>query len=316
MFWFVAANMVCATTELADLRIQTLLGASFMSQNFPWKHSNPHRHLNGELYFVNSGQCIARCGEQDYICNGADILLIPPGTQHTILQMSQNTDLHSFFYSFSPANKQDAPLYSRLLSRLSSPVFLRGQENLLLLLNQLRQECARKQPLYDTTVNALLQLFYVQLLRGLLDIPVSDLPQLFPIAPPITEPHRLCDTMPQIFHTAILDSFFNNSPLQKASLEELSRHLLVSVSQTRRMVKTHYGISFQEKLVQAKLERSLFLMSNPDLSLKAVAEQAGYGSYNAFFEAFTARTGQTPSQYRQTCVKSRPPAGKSAISTF
>ncbi len=304
MFWLLEANMLCATTELANLQFQTLLGTGFMRPRFPYMTSPPHRHLLYELYFVHHGQCTTNCDGQDYTYGQSDILLVNRGTLHNTSQVSEDADVYSILFSFFPVDKQDAPLYSRLLSRLSSPILLHGQEHLLFLLNQLRQECALKQPLYDATVDALLQLLYAQLLRSLLDIPASDLPQLFPIAPPTTEPHRLCDNMPQVFYMAVLDSFFNHlPPPQKATLTELSKHMYVSVGQIRRLVKQYYGVSFQEKLIQTKLERSQLLMATTDLSLKAVAEQAGYGSYNAFFEAFTAHTGQTPSQYRQACCK-------------
>ena len=289
--------MAYATTELAGIQFQTLLGTGFMHPQFPWTASPPHRHLTCELYFVSSGQCTAHCDGQDYVCHPSDLLFINAGTRHNVSQMSEDTILHALLFSVFPTGKQDSPLYSQLCAKLTAPILLRGQDKLL------RQECALQQPLYDTTVDALLQLFYAQLLRSILEVPAADLPQRFPITPPDTYPHHPGDNLPQAFYMAVLDSFFNNFPLQKASLTELSMRLRVSDSQTRRLVKKYYGVSFQEKLIQAKLERSKFLMKNPDLSLKAVAEQAGYGSYNAFFEAFTAQTGQTPSHYRQVDAK-------------
>jgi len=300
MFWFLESQMAYATTELAGIQFQTLLATGFMHPQFPWTASPLHRHLTYELYFVGGGQCTAHCDGRDYVCNPSDLLLISAGTRHHVSQISEDTVLHSLQFSIFPTDKQDSPLYSQLRDKLSSPILLRGQDKLLMLLNQLRQECALQQPLYETTVDASLQLLYAQVLRTLLDIPVVDLPQRFPITPPASYPHHPSDNLPHIFYMAVLDSFFNNYPLQTASLDELSLRLRVSVSQTRRLVKKYYGVSFQEKLIQAKLERSQHLMKNPSLSLKAVAELAGYGSYNAFFEAFTSHTGQTPSQFRES----------------
>ena len=303
MFWFLESQMAYITTELAGIQFQTILATGFMHPQFPWTASPPHRHLTCELYFVSAGQCTARCDGRDFVCHPSDLLFISAGTRHHVSQMSEDTVLHSLQFSIFPTGKQDSPLYAQLRDKLSSPILLRGQDKLLTLLNQLRQECALQQPLYDITVDALLQQFYAQLLRSILEVPAADLPQRFPITPPDTYPHHPGDNLPPVFYMAVLDSFFNNFPLQKASLDELSLRLRVSVSQTRRLVQKHYGVSFQEKLIQAKLERSKFLMKNPALSLKAVAERAGYGSYNAFFEAFTARMGQTPSQYREVCTK-------------
>lgn len=302
MFWFVNEHNIFITTMLDDLRIQTVLEAGFLRHSL--NTSFPHDHLNCELYFVNRGQYTTRCGGRDYTTEQSDILLIGSGIRHSVVQLSEDALAYSLRFSFYPTNGQNSPLYSRLSSRLSAPVLLRGQEHLLSLLNQLRQELASQQPLHNTAVDALLQLFYTRLLRTVLEIPApSSLQQPFSIDLPASPPIHLCDTVPQEFYMAALDSFFTTFPLQHATLTNLTRCLHLSTSQTQRLIKTYYGVSFREKLIRAKVERSRFLMSTTDLSLEAIAEQTGYSSYNAFFDAFTARTGQTPSQYRQSFAK-------------
>ncbi len=301
MFWFLGPNLACTTTELADIHFQTIFSNGFMHHSLPVL-TPFHYHLNYELFFVNQGQCTIHCADQDYTCSRSDILLVTAGTRHNRTQLSQDALAYSLQFSFSPSNKQDSSFYDRLLSRLSSPVLLRGQDHLLSTLNLIRREFALQQPLYDTTIDALLQVFYTQLLRSLLDEPAPSLPQPFTINPPKTRT-QLFDIVPQTFYKAILDSFFNSLPLQQATLAWLSGSLRLSAVQSRRIVKKYYGVSFQERLIQAKLERSQFLMASTDLSLKAIAERCGYGSYHAFFKAFTAHTGQTPSQYRDSLAR-------------
>ncbi len=298
MFWFLRSNLACTTTELADMQFQSIFSTGFTHHHSPTSLAPSHYHLNYELFFVNQGQCTVHCADRDYTCGQSDILLVNAGIWHRRVHLSQDALAYSLQFSFSPNSKETASLYSRLCSSLSSPVFLHGQAHLLSTLNLIRQEFALQQPMYDTTIDALLQVFYTQLLRSLLDIPAPSLPQPFFITPPETR-SQLFDIVPQAFYKAILDSFFNSFPLQKATLAELSRNLRLSDVQTRRVVKQYYGVSYQERLIQAKIERSKFLMASTDLSLKSVAEQCGYSSYHAFFKAFTARTGQTPSQYRQ-----------------
>lgn len=300
MFWFLNYNLVCTTTELDDIHFHTVLSNGFM------RHCSPaitpvHYHLCHELFFVTQGQCTFRCGEQDYTCTQSDILLINAGTRHNILQLSQDALLYSLQFSFSPS-KQTPSFYSNLLSRLSSPVLLQGQETLLTTLNLLRKEFALQESSYGTAISSLLQLFYIQLLRSLLDAPAPTLPQPFSITPPAVRDQPF-DVVPQTYYKAILDSFFNSLPLQEASFAALSGRLRLSPVQTRRIVKKYYGVSFQKRLLQAKMEKSQFLMANTDLSLKAIAEQSGYSAYHTFYEAFTSHFGQTPSQYRETCEK-------------
>lgn len=303
MFWFLRSNFVCTTTDVADITFQTMFSVDFMRHTTPETLAPVHAHLNYELFFIDRGQCTFRCGDRDYACGPSDILLIPAGTPHVRSHLSPEALLYSMQFSFSKNNRQTVSFYSRLLSRLSSPSLLHGQETPLSTLNLLRREFAQQQPLYDTTVDALLQVFYTQLLRSLLEFPVSALPQQFPITPPTTHTHQLSDNAPQVFYKAMLDSFFLKLPPHKATLAHLSGSLNLSAVQTRRLVKRYYGVSFQERLIRAKLDRSKFLMATTDLSLKAIAERCGYGSYHAFFEAFTSHVGQTPSQYRQTCAR-------------
>ncbi|MBQ3557504.1 MAG: helix-turn-helix domain-containing protein [Oscillospiraceae bacterium] len=303
MFWFLRSNFICAATDLADIRFHTIFSVGFTHARLP-EVSPVHYHLNYELFFVNRGHSTVRCGDRDYVCGPSDILLINEGTRHATVRLSADADVYSLQFSFFPNNKQADSFYSRLLSRLSSPELLRGQETLLTTLNLLRKEFAQQQPLYDTTVEALLQVFYAQLLRTFLDVPAAPLPQSFPITPPADRKNQQFDVVvPQMHYKAILDSFFNSRSLQEnVCLAALSRELSLSAAQTRRVVKRYYGVSFQERLIQAKLQRSQFLMDTTDLSLKAIAEQCGYGSYHAFYKAFTAHTGQTPSEYRRFCA--------------
>lgn len=308
MFWFLGANFACATTELADMQFQSIFSTGFTRHHSSADFPHLHYHLNCELFFVNQGQCTVQCAGRDYICSRSDILLVNDGVWHRRSHLSQGALAYSLQFSFSPSNKQDLSFYDRLLSKISSPVLLRGQDHLLSTLNLIRREFALQQSLYDTTIDALLQVFYTQLLRSLLDDPAPSLPQPFTINPPKTRT-QLFDIVPQAFYKAILDSFFNSHPLQQATLAALSGNLRLSEVQTRRVVKQYYGVSYQERLIQAKIERSKFLIASTDLSLKEVAEQCGYGSYHAFFKAFTARTGQTPSEYRKTNYqKAIPPA--------
>lgn len=301
MFWFLGSNLACTTTELADIQFQTVFSVGFMRHRQP-QLSPVHYHLNCELFFVNQGQCTFRCGDRDYTCRRSDILLINDGTRHNMSYLSEDALLYSLHFSFSPASKQPSSFYSRLRSGLSAPILLHGQDTLFATLDLLRREFAMQQPLYETTVEALLQVFYAQLLRSLLDMPAPTLPQPFSITPPAAR-DQLFDIVPQAFYKAILDSFFNNLPPQQASLTWLSGCLRLGTVQTRRIVKKYYGVSFQERLIQSKIEKSKFLIATTDLSMKAIAEQSGYGSYHAFYEAFTARTGQTPSQYRRSHTK-------------
>ena len=305
--------MICMeTTTVNGLRIQTVLDSGFYCYQKP-RDPNPHCHLNHELYFVEAGSCTALCAGRDYVCKAGDILLINAGTEHNVWQLTEETSLYSFRCSLYPASEEDRKLYLALLDRVKEPVCLPGQDSLVSLLKQIRWELAQRRPLWEETFQGLLRVFYAAWIRCLLGenaVSVSDRP--FSITPGTGRDFKgFCEDTPQEFYMDILDEFFTHLPLQNTTLTELAGRLYLSVSQTQRMIKRYYGMSFQQKLIDAKMRKSMRLMTTTNASLDRIAEQVGYDSYNAFFEAFTAFTGNAPSQYRQS-VKSTESDGESS----
>lgn len=60
------------------------------------------------------------------------------------------------------------------------------------------------------------------------------------------------------------------------------------------------GATFTNYISGLRLAHSLDLLTrNPDMTLEAVAEQSGHGSYSPFFKAFVKNYGMSPSEYRR-----------------
>jgi len=304
MLWFQnkrTGDMICMeTTILGQLRIQTVLDSGFYCYQKP-RDPNPHCHLNHEVYFVDAGSCTTRCTGREYVCEADDLLLINAGAEHSVQQLTKEASLYSFRCSFYPICEQEQTLYMKLLECIREPLHLRGQTSLVTLLKQIRWELAQQQMLCEEKLQGLLQVFYVEWMRCLLDVasvPVADHP--FSVTPGSGQGLKgFRENTPQEFYMDILDEFFTHLPIENTTLTELAGRLYLSVSQTQRLIKRYYGMSFQQKLIHAKIRKSMRLMATTDTSLERIAEQVGYDSYNAFFEAFTALTGKTPSQYRQ-----------------
>ena len=107
-----------------------------------------------------------------------------------------------------------------------------------------------------------------------------------------------CKDTQQEFYIDILDAFFTHLPSEPTP-EMLCKHLHLSLRQTRSVIRVHYGMSFRQKLSQTRIDTAKRLLQTTKLSLETISQNAGYTSYNAFFEAFTAQTGMSPSQYKR-----------------
>lgn len=282
------------------LRIQTVLDSGFYRIHMP-RDPSLHRHLNHELYFVESGSCTVRCVGREYTCRGGELLWISAGTEHCVKEMSKDASLFSLRCSFYPEKEGEDSLYGALSELLGAPLQLENGEALLRLVKQLQGEFCEQRRFGEEAFHGLLSVFYAELFRLLFGMSERKEHENG------TQHAEHCflhaknfykDT-PNEFYMETLDEFFTHLPKENGTLDELSRRLYLSVSQTQRLIKRYYGISFREKLIQAKIYKSMRLMASTSKPLDEIAQEVGYDSYNAFFEAFCGLTGKTPSEYRK-----------------
>ena len=291
------------TTHLGGLRIHTVLDSGFFL--FQKKRTPEiHTHLNNEVYFIEKGSCTVTCDDEVYSCSEGDILLIPIGASHKLRDLSCDASIYSLRFSSSSDSddKSQATEAEKLSSLLKSPAKLHS-DYLLGILRQLRWEISRQLNLSSEKVQGLLQIFYAEFLRDLSDPSLCDCDfatgSINYSSAQVQKLPGYQKNVPQEYYIDLLDDFFTNPPAEKATLPELANRLHLSLSQTKRFINAQYGISFQQKLVTSRINHSKHLMLTTSLSLEQIAEQIGYNSYNAFFEAFYAQTGKTPSQYRK-----------------
>ncbi len=297
-------DMICMeTTVLSDMRIQTVMDSGFLL--YPKKRDPiPHRHLNYELYFFKRGSCQTVCEGELFFCAQGEVLVIPRGAEHSVLSLSENACIYSLRFSVFPhaVPKGNPHLYETFVDCLKMPVKSEARDALSVPLCQLRKELAKKSVLCGETISALLTLFYANLFRTLVEADAPPEAEEFSV---ILDPKAVGNLQgyrkdtPQEFYIDVLDDFFTHLPPDPPTLEMLCDHLHLSLRQTRRLIRTHYGMSFRQKLSKTRIDTAKRLIQTTELSLEEISHKAGYTSYNAFFEAFTAQTGMNPSQYRQ-----------------
>jgi AraC-like DNA-binding protein len=86
---------------------------------------------------------------------------------------------------------------------------------------------------------------------------------------------------------------------QAVNLGELARAAGLSLDRVERLFQRIFHLSPREMLLQARLDEARrLLVSEPGLSVAAVAASCGYSDHSAFARQFKATSGMTPSQYR------------------
>jgi transcriptional regulator GlxA family with amidase domain len=84
------------------------------------------------------------------------------------------------------------------------------------------------------------------------------------------------------------------------SVEQLARHVAVSVRTFARRFKFETGVTPGEWLLEQRLVRARRLLETTDLSVDRIAFEAGFGSVAALRYHFSDRVGTTPAAYRRT----------------
>jgi len=79
---------------------------------------------------------------------------------------------------------------------------------------------------------------------------------------------------------------------------DVAEALELSESRLRVLFKEAAGIPLGSYIHNYRLNRAMALLRTSDLSIAGVAEEAGFGSPQAFNRVFKKETGQTPRAYR------------------
>lgn len=90
---------------------------------------------------------------------------------------------------------------------------------------------------------------------------------------------------------------------EKVTLQELCRHVLMSISYFSRVFKQHTGETFVEYLTRVRVEKAKVMLLHTSLRTYEIADQVGYNDPNYFSILFKKHTGMTPTDYRESIMK-------------
>jgi transcriptional regulator GlxA family with amidase domain len=88
--------------------------------------------------------------------------------------------------------------------------------------------------------------------------------------------------------------------VEPLTLEEVAGHAHMSPRTLARRFRVETGESFAGWIARRRVERARILLEESQLTVSAVAHQAGFGSTEALRRHFVTRMGTTPSSYRDT----------------
>lgn len=87
---------------------------------------------------------------------------------------------------------------------------------------------------------------------------------------------------------------------ERLTLDELASKVHISKSECCRMFRTAYGCSIFTYLSDYRLQKSIALLSDTQLSVLEISDLCGFNSTSYFIKTFREKVGQTPLQYRRS----------------
>ncbi|MCX7903543.1 MAG: response regulator [Caloramator sp.] len=92
--------------------------------------------------------------------------------------------------------------------------------------------------------------------------------------------------------------YINKNYHQDISLHDIAKSVNLSYHYLSKIFKEKIGKGFIEYLTELRIEKSMQLLINDNLSIKEICQQIGYSDPNYYCKAFKRVTGMTPTEYR------------------
>nr|WP_281378633.1 helix-turn-helix domain-containing protein [Paenibacillus phyllosphaerae] len=100
----------------------------------------------------------------------------------------------------------------------------------------------------------------------------------------------------------IVKQFVQEHLNQNITLKMLSSLLHFNCAYLGQKFKDHENMSFNEYLLQQRMERAKLLLEQTDMRIYEIASEVGYTEIDWFYKKFKAYTGASANEYRKQCV--------------
>ena len=246
-----------------------------------------HRHQHFELHYVREGSCTFLADADSFVVEAGNLCLIAPDNYHSIKSTSPDLKKMCIGFELSLPPDAEADSLSAVLRPFQSFRVFTGPASRLQ--NTLQR-------ILQTTMSSQPEFFAREELRCLLSLLLLELARQIGPFPPATRDSGITIDLKRNY---MIDEFFNNNFHLRGGDQVLAGQLHISSRQLDRILKSLYGKSYREKLLEIRLEVSLDLLKFSDKSVAAISELTGYSNPASFCSFIKKETGHTPGEIRR-----------------
>lgn len=246
-----------------------------------------HFHFLHEIHFILDGEATFVLGKEKHLLKKGDMCVIPPNLTHYPIVPDPSIPRVSFFISLKKNGEGKAYDYcSKVLSNPSGAV-IRGAKKAEEYLKSFIEHAKDNTFLGSQKARNYLELFFWE----------------------------LCDSISDYYGTADkeynpreeeyaslrmkIDNFVSRQYMNPVTIDDLSKTIGYSKSQTARIMLKLTGKTFTRFLTCWRMEIARMLILNTEKCLFEIAETVGYRTYGGFFKAFKSVYGVYPQDIRE-----------------
>lgn len=240
-------------------------------------HSVPHTHNHTELFFIVSGKGQFLIQDQVYPVDVNNLVIINPNVPHT--EVSLNAQPLEYIVlgisGIDLATNENSNGQFCILDHFESADISSCFRNIL-------REIELKKTGYEDICQAYMEILIIRLMRNT-DLSVQ--PESH-----IMSSNRQCAAVRRY-----IDLHFKE-PL---TLEQLSAEAHMNKYYLSHAFKREYGVSPINYLISRRIDESMYLLSETDLSMSQIAQLLGFSSLSYFSQVFRRVYGSSPMEFRQ-----------------
>lgn len=247
-----------------------------------------HSHNHYEIQFLLDGEADFDVEGKHYHIVPGSLVFINRLEKHdiTVTRYPYTRYCLSLKQDYCMKVIQDSQLLSILFQRPASFVHVLSvedswQHRLTAILDELIAETRANTWYTETTISALINLFFVTVFRHK--------QEYFPL--------RLRSNMDNVIIE--LQRYINLHYRQPITLDELAERFYVSKYYLCRHFKEITGYSVKDYILRQRLAHARALLANTNLSIAEVAEKSGYPNLKQFYRIFSAREEISPAAFRK-----------------
>lgn len=266
-----------------NLRSQRLADVSRFISFYPFESYGPHKHLRIEINYVKKGSCILHLDNESFNFVEGDTMIITSNVNHVFEAGSEGATLMQLEFLPEIFSGFDLNSSSSTDGTTPTPIFLFSEENKLIkivnnigimrvvqrIVNELEGKNSYYQYLVVMYYAELLVLIYRYMAENYLPICNND-----------------------ALKKAI--SFIRFNYHRNININDVAKHAGIGERYLRSLFSQYLNFSPLDYLNQIRINKSIELLRNTELSVKEVSFQCGFQSPQYFSRIFKQQTGISP----------------------